>query len=152
MKIKLHKRFRGLLSLLVTVMLLVGVMPTQVWQGIKVDAAMSARAYTVFFDRKTPDSGCTWHRWTGVPYVHWNGNNWYPMEWVSKDYYVYSSNTKPDTQIQFGHGTTANTVMINFRDNGIYYLNDSKQEVVKMTDNKRKKAKETKKPEMTIVF
>ncbi len=125
MKIKLHKRFRGVLSLLVAVMLLVGVMPTQVWQGIKVDAAMSARAYTVFFDRKTSSSGCSWDRWSGVPWVHWNDDNWYPMEWVSKDYYVYSSNTKPDTQIQFGHGTTANTVMINFRDNGIYYLNDS---------------------------
>ena len=49
MKIRIHRGFRAVLSVLVTVMLLVGVMPSSVWNGISVQADDH---FIVYFDKE----------------------------------------------------------------------------------------------------
>ena len=70
MRIKIHKGFRAVLSVFVAVMLLVGIMPTQVWQGTKVSATgMVFQKGYLYLDRSSFSNGNNWYDrsiWLGL--------------------------------------------------------------------------------------
>ena len=75
MRIKIKRKFKAVLSLLVTVMLLVGIMPSSVWDGIKVDAANTT--VTIYVDTKDGDQGKYWHRCRLNVWLHYHTSGWF---------------------------------------------------------------------------
>lgn len=138
MKIKIHKGFRAVLSLLVVVMLLVGAMPTQVWQGIKVNAVthVTGTAYNVYFDKSKHDPNQHWEGQPDTIYIYSkfgsNPSSWKQMTRIgSTDYYKYVFDSVPDKiRFSFVNNGTADwrtTVIVDTNlsnnDSVCYYIN-----------------------------
>ena len=129
MKIKLHKRFRRIVSLLVTVMLLIGIMPTQVWEGIKVEAV----TYKVYFDLWSDNDWNSHLENARVNQVKIVINNTeYNM--TSGSPYYYSTTTQVSGNIKFHiyFNASSSAVAWNgytterpFSSGAKYYINDS---------------------------
>ena len=107
MKIKLHKRFRAVLSLLITLMLLVGVVPLQAWQGTKADAATIKETLTIYFDPSyTAGNNVAWNHGYLCLWLLYSGGGWYLASDASGVHESQSTvNVTREVTSLLGHGT-----------------------------------------------
>jgi len=135
MRIKIKRSFRAVLSLLVTLMLLVGVM-TQVWQGTKTDAAVVC---TVYFDKNhnlyTTGNTAAWSGYMSVYIYYYDSSNTshkVKMDWDSTkqcQYYGFASipvkmrfytNSSDDINANW---SVATEYITDIENNMVYYTN-----------------------------
>ena len=143
MKIRIHKGFRAVLSVFVAVMLLVEVMPIQVWQGIKAEAAtfVTGTAYNIYFDQNKHDQNQHWEGqgdtiYLGYRFASSGSYTWVQMNKLgSTKYYEYILTGVPN-KIKFSllsEGSAGNdsnswkttvSIATSSTDDGIlYYIN-----------------------------